>query len=80
MVSARISMLFVLCECMNTDLLLSRHFLNVVVHAMGYYIENADINDPMERERVAAALTVREKYAEALNELRTRKINKFSKF
>lgn len=44
---------------------------------MGYYIEHADINDPMERERVAAALTVRERYADALNELRMRKQNKF---
>lgn len=60
---------------MNTNLLLSRHFLNVVVHAMTYYIENADINDPMERERVAAAMTVREHYNDALDELRTRKHN-----
>lgn len=65
---------------MNTRLLLSRHFLNVVVHAMDYYIEHADINDPMERERVAAALSVKERYSEALNELRTRKQNKFFKF
>lgn len=65
---------------MDTKLLLSRHFLNVVVHAMDYYIEHADINDPMERERVAAALKVREKYADALNELRTRKQNKFFNF
>lgn len=62
---------------MNTSLLLSRHFLNVVVHAMTYYIENADTNDPMERERVAAAMTVRERYNDALNELRKRKLNKF---
>ena len=72
--------LSVLSECMNTNLLLSRHFLNVVVHAMDYYIEHADINDPMERERVAAAQTVRERYSDALNELRTRKQNKYFKF
>jgi hypothetical protein len=47
---------------------------------MGYYIEHADINDPMERERVAAALTVRERYADALNELRMRKQNNNFKF
>ncbi|MBQ1297969.1 MAG: hypothetical protein IIY21_28280 [Clostridiales bacterium] len=47
---------------------------------MGYYIEHADINDPIERERVAAALTVRERYSDALNELRMRKQNKFFKF
>ena len=50
----------------------------MVIHAMTYYIENADINDPMERERVGAALTVRERYNDALNELRKRKLNKFS--
>lgn len=60
---------------MNIKLLLSRHYINVVVHAMGYYIEHADINDPMERERVAAAIQVRQQYNEALNELRKRKQN-----
>ena len=65
---------------MNTSILLSGHFLNVVVHAMDFYIEHADINDPMERERVTAALTVREQYDDALNELRKRKQNKFFKF
>lgn len=58
---------------MNTNLLLSRHFLNVVVRALSYYIEHAEINDPMERERVAAAMTVREHYCDALDELRKRK-------
>lgn len=61
---------------MNINLLLSRHFLNVVVRALGYYIEHADINDPMERERVAAALKVKEHYDNALYELRKRKQNK----
>lgn len=60
---------------MNTRLLLSRHFINVVVHAMDYYIEHADINDPLERERVAAAIQVRQKYNDALGELRKRKQN-----
>lgn len=60
---------------MNTKLLLSRHFLNVVVHAMDYYIEHADINDPLERERVAAAIQVRQQYNDALSELRKRKQN-----
>lgn len=45
----------------------------MVVRALSYYIEHADINDPMERERVAAAMTVREHYCDALDELRKRK-------
>ena len=60
---------------MNTKLLLSRHFLNVVVHALDYYIEHSDINDPLERERCAAAIHVRRQYDEALGELRKRKQN-----
>ena len=47
----------------------------MVVHAMDYYIEHADINDPLERERCAAAIQVRKLYEEALNELRKRKQN-----
>lgn len=62
---------------MNKRLLLSRHFLNVVVHAMDYYIEHADINDPLERERVAAAAQIRQLYNDALCELRKRKQNKY---
>lgn len=58
---------------MVTSLILSRHFLNVVVHAMDYYIEHADINDPLERERVAASIKVREQFNDALSELRKRK-------
>ena len=58
---------------MNRSLLLSRHFLNVVVHALGYYIEHVDINDPLERERCAAAIQIRKQYEEALCELRKRK-------
>ena len=50
----------------------------MVVRALSYYIEHADINDPMERERVAAAMTVREHYCDALDELRERKQNKVS--
>lgn len=60
---------------MNKRLLLSRHFLNVVVHALDYYIEHADINDPLERERCAAAIQVRQQYNDALGELRKRKQN-----
>lgn len=60
---------------MKTKLLLSRHFLNVVVHALDYYIEYADINDPLERERIAAAGRVWKLYNEALCELRKRKQN-----
>lgn len=60
---------------MKIKLLLSRHFLNVVVHALDYYIEHADINDPLERERVAAAIHVREQYNDVLGELRKRKQN-----
>lgn len=60
---------------MNNRLLLSRHFLNVVVHALDYYIEHSDINDPLERERVAAAVHIREQYNDALGELRKRKQN-----
>ena len=60
---------------MNKRLLLSRHFLNVVVHALDYYIEHSDISDPLERERVAAAVRIREQYNDALGELRKRKQN-----
>lgn len=62
---------------MNTKLLLSRHFLVVVVHALDYYIEHSDINDPLERERCAAAIQVRKQYDEALSELRKRKQNNY---
>ena len=55
------------------NLLLSRHFLNVVVHALDYYIEHADVNDPLERERCAAAILIRNLFNEALSELRKRK-------
>ena len=60
---------------MNKRLLLSRHFLNVVVHALDYYIEHSDISDHLERERVAAAVHIREQYNDALGELRKRKQN-----
>lgn len=49
----------------------------MVVHAMDYYIEHADTNDPLERERVAAAIHVREQYNDALSELRKRKQNSY---
>ena len=49
----------------------------MVVHAMDYYIEHADINDPLERERVAAAAQIRQLYNDALCELRKRKQNKY---
>lgn len=55
------------------SLLLSRQFLNVVVHALDYYIEHADVNDPLERERCAAAILIRNLFNEALSELRKRK-------
>lgn len=42
---------------------------------MDYYIEHADINDPLERERVSAAIHVRQQYNDALSELRKRKRN-----
>ena len=58
---------------MMKNLLLSRHFLNVVVHALDYYIEHADVNDPLERERCAAAILIRNLFNEALSELRKRK-------
>lgn len=54
-------------------LLLSRQFLNVVVHALDYYIEHADVNDPLERERCAAAILIRNLFYEALSEMRKRK-------
>lgn len=60
---------------MKASLLLSRHYLNVVVHALDYYIEHIDINDPLERERCAAAIQIREQYNEYLGELRKRKQN-----
>lgn len=60
---------------MNKSLLYSRYFLNVVVHALDYYIEHIDINDPLERERCAAAIQIRKQYEEALSELRKRKQN-----
>lgn len=47
----------------------------MVVHAMDYYIEHADINDPLERERVAASVQIREQFNDALSELRKRKQN-----
>lgn len=65
---------------MNENLLLCSHFLNVVIRALGYYIEHADINDPLEREYCAAALNIREKYSDALRWQRKRKLNKFYKF
>lgn len=47
----------------------------MVVHALDYYIEHIDINDPLERERCAAAIHIRKQYEEALSELRKRKQN-----
>ena len=58
---------------MMKNLLLSRQFLNVVVHALDYYIEHADINDPLERERCAAAILIRNLFNETLSEMRKRK-------
>lgn len=58
---------------MMNNLLLSRHFLNVVVHALDYYIEHVDVNDPLERERCAAAILIRNLFNEALSEMRKRK-------
>lgn len=45
----------------------------MVVHALDYYIEHADVNDPLERERCAAAILIRNLFNEALIELRKRK-------
>lgn len=49
------------------------HTLNVLVHALEYYIQNADDNDPLEREYICSAANIADSLREELNEERKKR-------
>lgn len=49
--------------------------LNVLLHALCFFIEHADVNEPLEREYICAAIRFRAIIDEELNEIRKRKQN-----
>lgn len=49
--------------------------LNVLLHALCFFIEHADMNEPLEREYICAAIRFRDFIGEELNEIRKRKQN-----
>lgn len=60
---------------MATFVLTGGFSLNVISHALDYFIEHADINCPLEREYVCAAANIKASIDEELTELRKRKQN-----
>lgn len=49
------------------------HTLNVLVHALEYFIQNADDNNPLEREYICSAANIADALREELNEERKKR-------
>lgn len=49
------------------------HTLNVLLHALEYFIQNADDNDPLEREYICSAANTADSLREVLNEERKKR-------
>lgn len=49
------------------------HTLNVLVHALEYFIQHADDNDPLEREYICGAANIAESLRDQLNEERKKR-------
>lgn len=49
------------------------HTLNVLVHALEYFIQNADDNDPLEREYICSAANIADSLRDQLNEERKKR-------
>lgn len=49
------------------------HTLNVLVHALEYYIQFADDNDPLEREYICSAANIADSLRDELNEERKKR-------
>lgn len=49
------------------------HTLNVLVHSLEFYIQNADDNDSLEREYICCAANIADSLREVLNEERKKR-------
>lgn len=49
--------------------------LNVLLHALCYFIEHADMNEPLEREYICASIRFKDIIEKELKEIRERKQN-----
>ena len=49
------------------------HTLNVLVHALEFFIQHADVNDPLEREYICSAANTADSLRDLLNEERKKR-------
>lgn len=49
------------------------HTINVLIHALEYFIQNADDNDPLEREYICSAANIADSLRDQLNEERKKR-------
>lgn len=49
------------------------HIINVLVHALEFYIQHADDNDPLEREYICSAANIADSLRDNLNEERMKR-------
>lgn len=49
------------------------HILNVLVHALEYFIQHADDSDPLEREYICSAANIADSLRDQLNEERKKR-------
>lgn len=49
--------------------------LNVLLHALDFFIEHADMNEPLEREYICASIRFKAIIEDELNDIRKRKLN-----
>jgi hypothetical protein len=60
---------------MERNIFAQRYTLNVLRHALDFFIEHADINEPLEREYICASIRFKVIIDEELKEIRKRKQN-----
>lgn len=60
---------------MDRKIFARRYSLNVLLHALDFFIEHADINEPLEREYLCASIRFKAIIEEMLKEIRERKQN-----
>lgn len=60
---------------MATNIFAHCYTLNVLLHALCYLIEHADMNEPLEREYICASIRFKDIIEKELKEIRERKQN-----
>lgn len=60
---------------MERNIFAHSYTLNVLLHALCFFIEHADLNEPLEREYLCASIRFRDIIDEELNDIRKRKQN-----